>query len=214
MAYTIDALNLTGGSQSGNTTRTESVSVANNGSLVVVAISSGTSTDNHGTPTLGGVNMTQVETKIAGFQRACTLWYTANVASGTIELSMSPITIYNRYSWGWVVVAGVKTTSPLDVSTSGGNETGTTRTGTLTLGVANCLTLLYNFNLYDAGTNSTKTFGTNDDANLFHNISDKSSGSFSMTATFSSSKENAFIMVSFAPATAITNIPDARVFFM
>ena len=199
MAYTIDSLNLTGGPQSGSTTRTENVSVANNGSLVIVAISSATSSDNHGTPTLGGVAMTQIESKISGNQRAGTLWYKANVSAGTHTLSMSPSSISNRYSWGWAVIAGVATSSPLDTSTIGSTTTGTSRTGTLTLGVANALTLLFNFNLYNASTNSTKTFGTEDDHNLFHNTDDKASGSFSMTASYTSSQENSFIMVSFKP---------------
>lgn len=143
--------------------------------------------------------MTQIESKISGNQRAGTLWYMANVAAGSPTIHIAPSSIGNRYSWGWVVISGVKTSSPLDVSAIGSTTTASSRTGSVTTTVANALTLLFNFNLYNASTNSTKTFGTGDDHNLFHNTADKSAGSFSMTADYTSSQENAYIMAAFKP---------------
>lgn len=197
------------GVQSGTSTNTKEIYVAKAGSTVVVAISSATSGDNHGTPTLEGVSMTQIQSAITGTNRRGTLWYIPNIGVGAHTLSISPSSISNRYSWGFVVLENVKTSSPIDVSAQGGNSTGTSRTASLTLTAANSAMLVWNFNLYDAGTNSTKLFGTGDDHNLFSNCDAKSSGSFSMTAT-SSSTDNAYVAVAFlVGATNVTVTPSA-----
>lgn len=184
------------GVQSGTTTNTKEIKVGKNGSTIVVLISSATAGDNHGTPTLEGVNMTQVESAITGTNRRGTLWYIPNISAGSQTLSISPSSISNRYSWGFVVLENVATSSPVDVSGVGGQTTATSRTATLSLTQANSAMIMANYNLYDAGTNSTKLFGTGDDQNLFSNCDEKTTGNFSMTAT-SSSSENAFIAVAF-----------------
>ena len=198
MAYTIEALNQTSGPHSGSGATEVEVTVNSGPSLVLLLVSSATASDNHGTPTLEGVNFTKVESTFTGTQRCVDLWYIPNISAGTWTLRVAPSSISNRYSYGWAVVNGVKTSSPLNASAAGGTATGTSRTGTVNATVANCLTILVNYNLYTAGTNSTKTFGTGDDANMFHNTADKASGNFSMTAT-SSSAENKFVIAAFEP---------------
>lgn len=193
--------------QGGTTSNTREIYVAKAGSTIVVAISSATAGDNHGTPQIEGVNMTQIQGAITGTNRRGTLWYKENVGVGAQTLTISPSSISNRYSWGFTVLENVATSSPVDVSAQGGNATGTSRTASLTLNQANSVMLVWNFNLYDAGTNSTKLFGTGDDHNLFVNADAKSAGSFSMTAT-SSSTDNAYVAVAFkSGATDVTATP-------
>lgn len=192
------------GVQSGTTTNTKTIHVAKAGSLIAVVISSATAGDNHGTPTIDGNNMTQVESAITGTNRRDTLWYYANNSVGSHTLSISPSSISNRYSWGFTVLENVATSSPVDVSGVGGAETGTSRTATLNITQANSAMLVMNYNLYDAGTNSTKVWGTGDDANLFVNADAKSTGNFSMTAT-SGSSQNAYVAVAFKVAQTIYN---------
>ena len=207
MAYTVGT-GITFGEYSGTTSHDETVSVANNGSLVLVLISSATSGDNHGTPTLGGVNMTQVGSNINGTQRSGSLWYAENVSAGNKTLHIAPSSIGNRWSAGYVVIEGAKASGAFDTSNTGGTATGTSRTGSVTPSVANALTIMINFNLYNAGTNSTKSFGTGDDHNLFYNTDDKAASSFSMTATYTSSQQNDYIIAAFKPAaTDVTCTP-------
>lgn len=200
MRYRLHLFQQSGGPQAGSTPRTASVTVDENNSLVLLLMSSATAGDNHGTPTIGGVAMTQVQSAITGTNRRDTLWYKEGVAAGSHTIQMAPSSISNRYSWGWAVIAGVKASGALNASAMDNtNTTGTSRTASLSASVANCLYILVNFNLYDPGANSDKILGTGDDANLFFNGQDKASGSFSMTAT-SSSAQNAYIIAAFEPA--------------
>lgn len=186
--------------QVGTTPRTQAVDVAVDDSLVLLVMSSATDSDDHGTPQLDGVNMTKAAPTITGTQRCVDLWYKEGVAAGAHTISMAPSSISNRYSWGFMVFSGVAAASAFDGANVGGVSSGTSRTGTITPSVANALTILVNFNLYNAGTNSTLGVGTGDDANAFYNGSDKPASAFSMTATYTSSQQNDYIIAAFKPS--------------
>lgn len=180
----------THGNQSGTTATTLSPTIAASGSTVVVMVASAdTGSDNHGTPTLAGASMTQIQGTIRGTQRAVTLWYMENVSSGSKTIQVSPVTIGNRYSWGYFVVSGLKTSSSLDTSTSGTTTTTTTITGTLSLAQNHEFMVMANFNGYNASTNSTLIFSDPNDAQVFY-YNDRGPGSTSMTQTAGSAPMN------------------------
>lgn len=182
----------THGNQSGTTATTLSPTIATSGSTVVVMVASAdTGSDNHGTPTLAGASMTQLQGTIRGVSspRAVTLWYMENVSSGSKTIQVSPVTIGNRYSWGYFVVSGLLTSSPLDTSTSGTTTTTTSITGTLSLAKNHEFMVMANFNAYNASTNSTLIFSDPNDAQVFY-YNDCGPGSTSMTQTAGSAPMN------------------------
>lgn len=199
--------------QNGSTPTSASPTVATNGSLVLLLISSPTTGDNYGTPTCGGSNMTQIQAPgITGSgsgsgQRKVQLWYMENVASGSKTIAVTPSSITNRYSWSYAIFSGVATSSSLDTSAKGTTSTTTSVTGTLTLAQANELMIMVNFNAYNASTNSTfvPSSDTQDDAQMFY-YNNVGPGSTSMTQSAGSAEMNYIAAAFFAAATGPTNV--------